>query len=332
MFKNKLNILITGGEGFIGSHLIKLLSLNSKAKVISVDKKIGCNHQYLKKIIFVKSDIGNTSVILSLLKKYRVNVVIHLASLISVEESMRKPKSYFDNNFIKGFKLLESMKKCGVKKIIYSSSAAVYGLTSKKIISENCEKNPNNFYGLTKNLFEELLEYYSKVHNFNCINFRIFNVTGADPEGELKEYHRPETHLLPLVLRCMNFNRPVIIYGSDYNTPDGTCVRDYIHVNDVCRAILKAVPLLFQRKICESFNLGFGKGLSVLEVINTCGRIFKKNPKINWQEKRVGDPEILVADCGKIKRFLKWKPNYDLEKMIIHTFQSFYGKNNQFIP
>lgn len=330
MQKNKLNILVTGGEGYIGSHLIK--SFFSKLKpsptLVSLDKKKGVNQKYINKEIFVKGDIRNTNLTLRILKKYCINIVIHLAGLIRTEASMRKPNLYFNNNVIGGLKLLEAMEKCGVKKIIFSSSAGVYGQPSKKIISENCQTNPMNFYGLTKISFEHLLQYYNRIHDFNYIIFRIFNVAGADPSGDLRENHKPETHLIPLVLRSIYFNRPVIIYGSNYNTSDGTCIRDYIHVNDVCQAFLTATPRLCSKKIGETFNLSSGRGHSVLEVINTCQKVLKNQIKIDWQDKRAGDPATLVGDCKKIKEVLKWEPKYKLEDMVGHAFNSFYKKTS----
>jgi len=316
------NILVTGGEGYIGSHLMHQLSSKQKGVVVSIDNKKRKNKKTLQNAIFVKGDIANRKLISKILKKYRINVVMHLAGLINVEESMNNPGKYFDNNVVAGFKLLEAMRLNGVKKIIYSSSAAVYGLSRTKFIKETHPKNPINTYGLTKKVFEELLSYYHQVHGFEYVIFRYFNIAGANWENGLRENHKPETHLIPLIFQALFSDTPIKVYGTDYNTPDGTCVRDYVHVTDITKALQKALSLLLQWKICDVFNLGSGKGHSVLEIINECSKVVNKSPIIQIVPRRSGDPPFLLADCQKIKRAVGWEPQYNLMRIIEDTMKA----------
>jgi len=322
------NILVTGGEGYIGSHLMHRLSSKQRV-VVSIDNEKEKNQKTLQNGIFIKGDIADRKLVSHILKKYRIDVVMHLAGLINIKESMDNPGKYFDKNVVAGLKLLEAMRLNGVKKIMYSSSVAVYGLSVTKFIKETHQKNPINTYGLTKKIFEELLSYYHQVHGFEYVIFRYFNVAGADWKNGLRENHRPETHLIPLTLRALFSNTPIKIYGTDYNTPDGTCVRDYVHVIDIVKAHEKALPLLLQGKICDVFNLGSGKGHSVLEVLKECSKAANRNPIIQKAQRRKGDSPSLVADCKKIKNFLGWEPNYKLEDIIFDTKNSFYGKDKE---
>lgn len=316
------NILVTGGEGYIGSHLMHQLSSKQRGVVVSIDNKKEKNQKTLQNGIFIKGDIADREVVSHILKKYRIDVVMHLAALINVKESMDNPGKYFDNNVVAGFKLLEAMRLNGVKKIMYSSSAAVYGLPRTKFIKETHQKNPINTYGLTKKVFEELLSYYRQVHGFEYVTFRYFNVAGADWKNGLKENHQPETHLIPLTFRALFSDTPIKVYGTDYNTPDGTCIRDYIHVTDLVKAHQKALSLLLQGKICDVFNLGSGKGHSVLEIINECSQAVNKSPIIQAAPRRSGDPPFLLADCQKIKRAVGWQPQYNLERIIRDTMKA----------
>jgi len=320
MARNNLNILITGGAGYIGSHLINLL-LKNNFSVVSIDKKKSTNQKYNKKCIFIKGDIGDKNLVKKILKKYKIDVVVHLAALMSVEESMRKPVLYFKNNIIAPVNLLEAMREAKVNKIIFSSSAAVYGFLKGKLINEKNETNPSSAYGLTKIIFEKILAYYNQTYGFSCISFRIFNAAGADPAGKLKELHNPETHIIPRTIKNILKNSPVVIYGKNYETSDGTCIRDYIHVNDISTAFLSAIPKT-KDKICEVFNLSSGNGYSVKEVVDQCYFLLGKTPNVIFKNRRAGDPPILVADNKKVKTFLKWSQKYNLKDIISHTIKS----------
>lgn len=321
MAKDNLNILVTGGAGYIGSHIINMLVSSNDFSVISIDKKKSINQKHNKKCIFINGDIGDKKLVKKVLKKFKIDIVLHLAALISVEESMKNPAIYFKNNIIASANLLEAMKETKVDKIIFASSAAVYGVLGNKPIGEESATNPFSIYGLTKILFEKILTYYNQVHSFSCISFRIFNAAGFDRGGELKKTKKLETHIIPKVVKNIFQNKPVIIYGKDYNTPDGSCVRDYIHVNDISRAFLLAIPKT-KDKICETFNLGFGKGYSVKEVVDQCLFLTKKKSKIIFGERRAGDPATLVSDNEKIKKILKWQTEYSLKDIILHTIKS----------
>lgn len=319
------NILITGGAGYIGSHIMKMLSDNFNGKIVSLDKQITANQKQIKRGIFIKGDIANYSLMEKILKKYRIDIVLHLAGLIQVDESMRKPELYFNNNVNSGLKLLEAMRNCGVQKIIYASSGAVYGAPETKFIKEDYRLRPINVYGLTKVCFENTLNFYHRLFSFNCVIFRFFNVAGADPSGKIVESHKPETHLIPRILISINKNKPVVIFGSDYKTKDGTCIRDYIHVNDISIALTKAIPFVLKQKTFEIFNLASAKGYSVLDVLKTAEKVTGKKTKINWQPNRMGEPTMLVADYRKVKQMLKWTPKYSLEDIIAHTQKSLFS-------
>lgn len=321
MMKKDLKILVTGGAGYIGSHIINMLLSSGDFSVVSIDKNTSLNQKYNKKCIFIKGDIGNKNIVKKVLIKYKINIVLHLAALISVEESMKSPALYFQNNITAAVNLLEAMKETKVNKIIFSSSTAVYGFSSKKLIGEESETSPSSIYGLTKISFENILRYYNQNYNFSSISLRIFNAAGADPRGELKELHNPETHIIPKTIKNIFLNKPAVIYGKDYKTQDGSCIRDYIHVNDISKAFLLAIPKT-QNKICETFNLGSGKGRSVKEVVEECYFLLKKDSKVIFKERRSGDPAILVSNNDRIKKFLKWRPKYNLEDIILHTIKS----------
>jgi UDP-glucose 4-epimerase len=311
---DNLNILVTGGAGYIGSHIIKTLLVSGNLNVVSIDKKKSINQSYNKGCIFIKGNIGNKKTVKDIFRKYKIDIVIHLASLISVEESMKNPDLYFRNNIIESVSLLEVMKEEGINKIMFSSSAAVYGSTKNEI-------KPANVYGLTKFAFENILKYYSQENGLKCIIFRLFNVAGADLSGDLIECHKPETHLIPCTIKSINLNKPVVIFAQNYSTPDGSCIRDYIHVNDVASAFLLAIPKFNEIKY-DIFDIGFGKGYSVKEVVDECFLLLKKEPKIIYKDRRAGDSAILLSDNKKAKRVLGWKPKYNLKDIILHTVNS----------
>lgn len=326
MKKENLKILVTGGAGYIGSHLINQLLLNSDYRVFSLDKKNSPNQKYNKKCFFIKGRIGDKNLVRKILKENKIDLVIHLASLIRIDESEKKPLKYFKNNVLEGISLLEVMRETGTDKIIYSSSAAVYGSGPGKKIRESHKTEPFSIYGLTKLEFEKILNFYNQKHNFKCIIFRIFNAAGADPSAKIREIHKPETHLIPRVLDSLNSQKPILIYGKNYNTPDGTCLRDYIHVNDISSAFISAISFLNKDKIFEIYNLGSGQAYSVKEVIDLCSKILNKKIKVIFKDRREGDLATLVSDNSKIKKLLKWKPKYKLKDMIIHTFKSRQSK------
>jgi len=324
MKRKTLKILITGGAGYIGSHLINQLLLNNDYKIFSIDKDYSPNQKYNKGCVYIRNRIGNKNFIKKILRKEKIDLIIHLASLIRVDESAKKPLKYFKNNILEGISLLEAMRETNTNKIIYSSSAAVYGYNQKKLIKENDPACPSSIYGLTKLEFEKILKFYHNNYNFKVIIFRIFNAAGADPSGKLKEIHKPETHLIPKIIDSLKSKKPILIYGKNYNTDDGTCLRDYIHVNDIASAFVSALSLLNKNnsKIMKIYNLGSAKAYSVKEVIDLSSKILNKKIKVVYKDKRIGDSPVLTADNKRIESSLKWKPKYKLEDIIIHTFNS----------
>jgi UDP-glucose 4-epimerase len=311
-------ILITGAAGYIGSHINKLMS-ESGYETVVLDN---LNHGYEEMVKwgeFVKGDLKDESLLNSIFKKYDIDGVIHLAALISVGESVKFPQKYYKNNFQYTINLLNVMEKFQVKKLIFSSTAAVYGEPKFVPISEEHPTNPINPYGKSKLIVEEFLHKKSQESDFNYIALRYFNASGADPGSEIGENHDPETHLIPLVLDVALGNRDKIsIFGDDYPTPDGTCIRDYVHVNDLASAHLKGFEFLKKEK-SDIFNVGIGKGFSVKKIIESCEKVTDSEIATVIENKREGDSPVLVADNKKIKKVLNWKARFNNIEDIIDT-------------
>lgn len=305
MNDNKPKILVTGGSGFIGSHLVKKL-LEAGFKVYFIDIKSSSEVKINKNAVFCKGSILDEKFLDRFFKKNKIDVVMHLAALIRVDESSLKPKLYFENNVKGSICLLEAMRKAKIDKIAFASSAAVYG---------------DSIYGLTKKQFEEILKAYSDNYGISSISFRIFNASGADPSGEFKERHNPETHLIPNVLKLLKEDKPIIVFGNDYNTKDGTCVRDYVHVSDICDAFIAAIPRLSGYKI---YDISSGNKYSVKEIISLCSEILQKKAKILVKPKRKGDASYLIGNNKKIKSDLKWKPKYGIKEIISHAINALF--------
>ena len=249
---------------------------------------------------------------------------MHFASFIQVGESVIHPAKYYQNNVASTINLLTAMQKAKVNKFIFSSTAAVYGEPQYTPIDEAHPVLPINPYGQSKQMIEKILEDFSRAYDFNYMSLRYFNAAGAHPDGKLRECHEPETHLIPLVLEVANKKRQAItIYGQDYETPDGTCVRDYIHVSDLCAAHLLAMQALCEGKKSAIYNLGTGQGYSVKEVIDVASRITQCEIPVIQGARRAGDPAVLVADASRAMRELQWQPRYsDLETIVRHAWLS----------
>ena len=319
-------ILVTGGAGYIGSHVVKAL-LEKGFKVVVVDNLFNGHREVIDRLDvmvpesqleFYEADIGDKITMLNILSTHHIDAVLHFAAFIEAGMSMIQPEKFYDNNCVKGFKLLESLRESGVKKFIFSSTAAVYGDPVEIPITEDHPLKPVNYYGWTKLIFEELLDVYDNTHDFEHISLRYFNASGADISGEIGEHHDPETHLIPLVLQVVQGKRDNIkIFGTDYGTKDGTCIRDYIHVLDLADAHVLALEKLLKDGGSHVYNLGNGKGFSVKQVIEGAEKVLGK--KINAVDdiRREGDPAILVADSKKAKKELGWNPVYiDIENII----------------
>ncbi|MCF0226563.1 MAG: UDP-glucose 4-epimerase GalE [Methanobrevibacter sp.] len=308
-------ILVTGGAGYIGSHTNKALNKVGYDTVVLDNLEKGYE-SFVKWGEFVNDDIGSKS-IESIFKNNDIDAVMHFAAFSSVAESVEQPQKYLKNNYKNTLNLLQMMREYGVDKFIFSSTAAVYGNPESIPITENQELKPINPYGHSKFITEKALEREAEKGDFNYVSLRYFNAAGCDFDCEVGELHDPETHLIPLVLDAASGIRDSIsIFGTDYDTPDGTCIRDYIHVNDLADAHIKAYEYLKDGNSSEVFNLGNGQGYSVKEVIDTCKKVTGKDFKVNLDERREGDPGILIADSSKINEKLGWSPKYDLETII----------------
>tara|TARA_Y100000816_G_C26081418_1_gene569991 strand:+ start:268 stop:1236 length:969 start_codon:yes stop_codon:yes gene_type:complete len=317
-------ILVTGGAGYIGSHVCKLLKKNNYEFVILDNLSTG-KKKYTKYGSLEVGDLRNKKFLEKIFSKYKFKSVIHLAAKCLVSESQKKYQEYYDNNVVGTINLLDCITKYEVNNIIFSSSCAVYGDKAKKI-NENEKLKPINVYGETKKICEEIIKTYSKTFKLNYIILRYFNAAGADIENEIGEDRRNETHLIPLIFKAIKKNKPVNIFGKNYNTKDRTCIRDYVHVLDIARAHLKSLKFLNKNKKSFIFNLGTGFGLSVLDITNLVSNLIEKKINIKFVSRRKGDPPSLVANPNKIKKFLKFKNKYSEPKIIIKTAWQWFKK------
>lgn len=301
-------ILVVGGAGFIGSHMCLLLR-ESGQEVIILDNLSTGVRKFTEGYTFYENDLDDLDMLDQIFLTHKIDAVMHFAAFIEVGESVIDPSKYYRNNVCATQTLLDSMLRHNIKKFIFSSTAAIFGMPEYVPIDEKHPKNPINPYGRSKLMVEEMLDDYDEAYSLKSICLRYFNAAGADPLGRVGECHDPETHLVPLVLQAASGRRKSIsIYGEDYSTPDGTCVRDYIHVNDLCDAHLLALSKLLNGSCSIKLNLGNGRGFSVREVINTAQKVTSKDINIISSERRQGDPDILVADSIYAKQELCWVP------------------------
>jgi UDP-glucose 4-epimerase len=307
-------ILITGGAGYIGGITARRLIEKGHKVIIFDNLSRGFKETISKYATFIQGDIGNKTQLRAILKQYKVDAVMHFASFTYVGESVKDPQIYFDNNIKKAINFLEILNEFNIKNIIFSSSASVYGTPKENPITEESEKNPMSAYGVTKYFFEQILESYRVAYGFNYVCLRYFNAAGA--AYGVGEMHDPETHLIPLILQVANGQRENIsIFGTDYPTADGTCIRDYIHIIDLADAHILSLRYI-ERKKSGCFNLGSGKGNSVREIIELCKEITGEEISVLETKRREGDPAVLVASFSKIKRELGWYPKYSINEII----------------
>jgi UDP-glucose 4-epimerase len=314
-----MSILVTGGAGYIGSHVVKELRRLDK-EIVIVDNLSTGHIEAVQGLNLFVGDIADALFLKDIMVKHKVDSVIHFAASSLVGESQDNPAQYYHNNVAGTLSLLQVMRECGVMSIVFSSSAAVYGEPKEIPIKEDALTCPVNVYGRTKLMIEQILEDYRRAYGINFISLRYFNACGADEEGLIGEDHTPETHLIPIVMQVVNGQRnSLIIYGDDYPTPDGTCIRDYIHVNDLASAHILALEYLKRERGSGIYNLGYGYGYSVKEIVQAVGKITGLKIKVEIGERRPGDPAILVADSTRIRRELGWKPRYNDLDYIIRT-------------
>ena len=317
-------VLVTGGAGYIGSHTV--LALREKGCRVLVLDNLEYGHRDLVEAVLgvelIVGDISNYELLCNIFQTHEVSAVVHFAAYAYVGESCSNPGKYYRNNVVGTLTLLEAMRDSGVSQIVFSSTCATYGVPTEIPITESQPQNPINPYGMTKLTVERILRDFDAAHGIKSVIFRYFNAAGSDPQGQLGEDHSPETHLIPLVLQTALGHREAIsIFGTDYPTPDGTCIRDYIHVSDLAEAHVLGLKYLFEAGVSDVFNLGNGSGFSVREVIETAKQVTGKKIPIVEESRRAGDPPVLVGSSEKARRVLGWKPEYsDLNQIIKHAW------------
>jgi UDP-glucose 4-epimerase len=315
-------VLLAGGAGYIGSHMLKSL-LAAGYHTIVLDDLSGGHRHSIRGGTFIEGSIGSTSLLSQIFRTTRIDGVMHFASCIQVAESVRKPAEYYTNNVSNTVALLKAMAENGVHHFVFSSSAAVYGAPLHTPITESHPKNPLNPYGRSKWMVEQILADFGHAYGLRSMSLRYFNAAGADPEGGLGEQHEPETHLIPLILQAASDKRDSVqLFGCDYDTPDGTCIRDYVHVSDLCLAHLLALRQLWEGASSNAYNLGAGTGYSVRQVISAAEKITGRSINAINRPRRAGDPAVLVADITRARSELGWNPAFsDLETILTHAWQ-----------
>jgi UDP-glucose 4-epimerase len=305
-----MKILVVGGAGYIGSHMVKQLALAGH-DVITLDNLSYGYRDAVKYGEFVEGDLGDNDVLDKIFAAGDVDAVMHFAGFIQVGESVEKPSMYYLNNVVNTHTLLDAMLRHEVKNFIFSSTAAIFGEPEYTPIDEKHKKQPINPYGHSKLMIEQVLDDYDKAYGLRSTCLRYFNAAGADPDGELGERHVPETHLIPLILQAASGRREDIkVFGDDYPTDDGTCVRDYIHINDLCEAHSLALEKMIRDDKSARYNLGNGKGFSVKQVIDIAREVSGNDFKVTVEPRRAGDPAVLVADATLAKKELNWQPKF----------------------
>jgi UDP-glucose 4-epimerase len=321
-----MNVLLTGGAGYIGSHVVRALGEAGHICVV-YDNLCKGHPESLQRdgVELVVADLANKDALCNALREYNIDAVIHLAAFIEAGESMSKPEKYFHNNTIIGMTLLDAMRECGVGTMVFSSTAAVYGTPERVPIEETDRLEPINPYGSSKLCVEYMLRGYATAHDLGFVALRYFNVAGAHPDGDIGEDHSPETHLIPLILQVpLGKREKIFIFGTDYDTPDGTCIRDYIHVCDLADAHVLALQAAEAGQV-KVYNLGNGEGFSVRQVIDTCRAVTGESIPAEEADRRPGDPSRLVASSRNAMRELGWKPKFPALETIVRHAWAWHG-------
>ena len=313
-----MNVLVVGGAGYIGSHTVNLLKNQGHNPVIYDDFSKG--HKEVGNILNVKmveGDLSDKNRLKEVFISEKIDVVMHFPAFIEVGESVINPSKYYENNVAKVLKLLDAMVENKILKFIFSSTAATFGEPIMERINETHPQNPINPYGQSKLMVEKILKDYEKAYGMKSVIFRYFNACGADMEGKIGESHDPESHLIPLILQAASGRRDSIkVFGTDYSTKDGTCIRDYVHVYDLAQAHILGMEKMNIENQSFDYNLGSGSGYSVKEIIDNVKKVTGKDFKIEYVDRRAGDPGLLVADSTKAESELNWKPKYSLENIV----------------
>ena len=318
-----MNVLLTGGAGYIGSHVVRALQA-AGCKCVVVDNLSNGHPQAIESTHteLIAADVAEKDSLINAMRKHEIEAVIHLAAFIEAGESVERPDKYFRNNTIIGLTLLDAMRECGVGKIVFSSTAAVYGAPRRVPIEEDDRLEPINPYGASKLCVEFMLRAYATAFGLGVVALRYFNVAGADPAGDIGEAHSPETHLIPLILQVpLGQRKDIKIFGEDYDTPDGTCIRDYIHVCDLADAHVQGINAIEAGKV-KVYNLGNGEGFSVKQVIDTSRDVTGAAIDSESAPRRPGDPPRLVASSQRAMAELDWKQRYpDLKTIVQHAWK-----------
>lgn len=318
-----MNVLVVGGAGYIGSHAVSLLKNQGHNVIIYDDFSKG--HKEVGQILSVKiveGDLGDKAKLKEIFISEKIDVVMHFAAFIEVGESVVDPAKYYENNVAKVLKLLDAMVESNVLKFIFSSTAATFGEPIMEKINEEHPQNPINPYGQSKLMVEKILKDYEKAYGMKSVVFRYFNACGSDMSGIIGESHDPESHLIPLILQAASGRRDSIkVFGTDYATQDGTCIRDYVHVYDLAQAHILGMDKMIKDNQSFNYNLGSGSGYSVKEIIDNVKKVTGKDFKVEYVERRAGDPGILIADSTKAEKELDWKPQYSLEQIVISAWK-----------
>jgi UDP-arabinose 4-epimerase len=316
------SVLVTGGAGYVGSHVCKALARAGYNPIV-FDNLCNGYRKFVKWGEFVEGDLLNSEDLSIALRKHRPVAVLHFAALAYVGESVRAPATYYRNNVVGTLNLLDAMLEANVERLVFSSTCATFGLPQREKIDELHAQNPINPYGMSKLMIERILRDYDAAYGLRSISLRYFNAAGADCDGEIGEAHDPETHLIPLVLQTALGERPAIdVFGTDFATPDGTCIRDYVHVEDLAQAHVLALRALERGAATTAYNLGNGCGYSVREVIDVCERVTARKIVWNAANRREGDPPVLIADSHRARRELGWRPQYEsLEEIVASAWR-----------
>lgn len=322
--QTKPTILVTGGAGYIGSHAVLSLQ-ESGYDVLVLDNLVYGHRELVEQVLkaeLIVGDIGDRSLLDQIFASRKIAAVMHFAAYAYVGESVSDPAKYYRNNVVGTLTLLEAMLAANVKKLVFSSTCATYGIPKSVPIPEDHPQAPINPYGASKLMVERILADFSVAHDFRSVCFRYFNACGADPQGRLGEDHNPETHLIPLVLLAALGKRDLIsVFGTDYPTPDGTCIRDYIHVCDLASAHVLGLEYLLKEGASTVFNLGNGNGFSVREVIDAAEQVTGKKIKVVECDRRPGDPPALVGSGARAREILGWQPQYaEIGKILTHAW------------
>ncbi len=332
MSQIKQSILVTGGAGYIGSHAVQALQ-NAGYEAIVLDNLVYGHREFVEQALGAKlivGDISDRALLDEVFATHEIAAVMHFAAYAYVGESVSDPAKYYRNNVVGTLTLLEAMLAASVKTIVFSSTCATYGVPQSVPVTEDQPQNPINPYGRTKLMVEKILADFDKAYGLKSICFRYFNAAGADPAGLLGEDHSPETHILPLVLlTALGKRESFSILGTDYPTPDGTCIRDFIHVADLAQAHVLGLEQLLKFGESDVFNLGNGNGFSVREVIETAKLVTGQPIKVTEGDRRPGDPPILVGSGEKARRILGWQPQYaDLKEILLHSWNWHQQRHN----